>query len=189
MEKSTTDMNEILARAATAIKEHPYNFLYAREVQLAFRALSEGIKDRTDETDTMTIAIPKEKMQHSERLSRLPLATGRGNEDGTETLTFDWFTVPEESTGFGTTASDLVVTLIKALDSLPDDPVHSPEEVRSLKEKYVPGTKVRLIKMLDDYAPEPGEYTVSKVDDAGQIHLKETGLALIFGMDGFEVVE
>ena len=43
--------------------------------------------------------------------------------------------------------------------------------------------------MLDDHAPEPGTTDeVSSVDDIGQIHLKNISLALIKGVDEFEIV-
>ena len=43
--------------------------------------------------------------------------------------------------------------------------------------------------MCDDHAPSAGEYEVDFVDDYGQIHVKESGLALIPGIDEFEVIE
>ena len=62
-------------------------------------------------------------------------------------------------------------------------------DVRAIKEKYPKGTKLRLIKMLDDHAPEPGTVaTVGFVDDAGQIHADEFSLAIIPGVDEFEVI-
>lgn len=66
-------------------------------------------------------------------------------------------------------------------------PTHS--EVKEIKTRYMPGTMIRILKMKDDYAPAPGsEYKVDLVDDAGQIHLSGLGLALIPGVDEFEVI-
>ena len=66
-------------------------------------------------------------------------------------------------------------------------------ELEALRERYPAGTRIRLIRMDDPYAPVPpgtvGE--VEFVDDAGNIHMKWQGgrsLALIEGVDEFEVI-
>lgn len=65
--------------------------------------------------------------------------------------------------------------------------------MRHVKVLYPKGTKIKLIKMNDKYAPPSGTIgTVDFVDDIGQIHVKwESGgsLALIIGEDDFEVIE
>lgn len=65
--------------------------------------------------------------------------------------------------------------------------------MRHVKVLYPKGTKIKLIKMNDKYAPPSGTIgTVDFVDDIGQIHVKwESGgsLALIIGEDNFEVIE
>ena len=67
------------------------------------------------------------------------------------------------------------------------------KELEVLRGKYPAGTRIRLIRMDDPYAPVPpgtvGE--VALVDDAGNIHMKWQGgssLALIEGVDEFEVI-
>lgn len=66
-------------------------------------------------------------------------------------------------------------------------------EVRRIKNKYLPGTIVRLVYMDDKQAPEKGtQGTVTFVDDIGNIHVKwanGSSLALIEGVDDFEVLE
>ena len=57
-----------------------------------------------------------------------------------------------------------------------------------MKNRYPSGTKLKLISMKDPYALKSGIYTVDFVDDADQIHLKESGLALIPRVDQFEYV-
>lgn len=69
--------------------------------------------------------------------------------------------------------------------------------------EVIPGMRLRIIKM--NAATEPSRafprgvdtqaqqldgktVTVSYIDDAGQIHLKESGLALIADIDSFEIV-
>ena len=55
-----------------------------------------------------------------------------------------------------------------------------------------PGDKIRIIRM-DDAGGKDWQvrelngqtYTISFIDSAGQIHLEETGLALIPGVDDF----
>lgn len=66
--------------------------------------------------------------------------------------------------------------------------------VAYLKNKYTPGTKIKLIEMNNDPDPiEPG--TIGKVDfvdDAGHIHMKwDNGrsLALIPNVDKFSIIE
>jgi len=65
--------------------------------------------------------------------------------------------------------------------------------MRHVKVLYPKGTKIKLIKMKDKFAPPSGTIgTVDFVDDIGQIHVKwESGgsLALIIGEDDFEVIE
>ena len=70
---------------------------------------------------------------------------------------------------------------------------HTKEEIEQIKKKYVPGTKIRLIKMYDLQAP-PSETkgTINFVDDIGTIHMKwENGssLGLVIGTDEFEIIE
>lgn len=65
--------------------------------------------------------------------------------------------------------------------------------VYMIKEKYPPGTRVRILNMPDDpYPVPPGTRgTVRFVDDAGNIHVCwATGstLGLIVGCDEFEVL-
>jgi hypothetical protein len=65
--------------------------------------------------------------------------------------------------------------------------------IRTLKEKYPSGTRIRLGSMEAPYAPiEPGtEGSVKFVDDAGQIHMKwDNGrsLPLILGEDTFSII-
>ena len=57
------------------------------------------------------------------------------------------------------------------------------------------GTKIRVIRMYNAEGVDwqasrlnGREFTVRMVDSAGQIHLEETGLALIPGVDEYEVV-
>ena len=66
----------------------------------------------------------------------------------------------------------------------------SEKMVKFLREKYPPGTRIRLVSMEDPYAPvAPGtEGTLVCVDDAGQFQMKwDNGrtLALIPGEDSF----
>lgn len=69
---------------------------------------------------------------------------------------------------------------------------HTEAETQAIKEKYPVGTKIKLIKMYDLYAPPSGTTgTVTGVDDKGQIHVNwnnHSSLALIVGTDKFEIV-
>ena len=57
------------------------------------------------------------------------------------------------------------------------------------------GDRIRIIRMDDCNGKDAQatlmsgrEVTVKLIDDRGQIHLKESGLALIPGLDDFEVI-
>lgn len=68
----------------------------------------------------------------------------------------------------------------------------SDEEVIKIKEKYITGTKIELIKMYDLQELQTGtKGTVNFVDDMGTIHMKwENGstLGLIDGLDEFKII-
>ena len=68
------------------------------------------------------------------------------------------------------------------------------QEVETLRKRYPPGTKVRLISMEDDPRPIPPgtEGVVKWVDDAGTVHTdwqNGSGLGFIPGKDIVEVIE
>ncbi len=68
------------------------------------------------------------------------------------------------------------------------------ERTNSTRERYPPGTRIKLINMDDPYAPIPPGTTgtVDYVDDAEQIHMRwDNGrtLALIPGEDSFVKIE
>ena len=182
------DIHEMLYAATQVVKRNPTDFLHKEEVRVLFRSLDEDIKNRTEDSSTLSIAIPA-RFVNEKKVKWLPLKVKKGKEHGEDAFIFDWFTIPEGDTDIGTDASAFVTTLATSLDSLVEEPKLSSEEARAIKEKYPSGTKVRLVMMLDNYAPQPGDYTVDFTDDAGQLHLKEIGLALIPGVDLFEVIE
>lgn len=61
------------------------------------------------------------------------------------------------------------------------------EVLKKLEEEYPRGTRVKLMKMDDAYAPPAGTLgRVQHVDDTGSIHVKwDTGssLAVLYGVD------
>lgn len=70
----------------------------------------------------------------------------------------------------------------------------SKEEIQVVKQKYIKGTKIKLIKMYDPFTPPPSNTIgiVEFVDDVGQIHIRwNTGssLALVPNVDEFEILE
>jgi len=85
---------------------------------------------------------------------------------------------------------DIILTIQK--QSKPIN--HTQEEVQQIKEKYVAGTKIELIKMYDLLAPvEAGtKGIVEQVNDFGNLSIKwENGrtLSLVVGVDEFKVLE
>lgn len=70
----------------------------------------------------------------------------------------------------------------------------SPGMLRYLKDKYPPGTRVRLVQMNDVYTKlSPGELgTVLGVDDLGTIHVSwdcGSSLGVAFHEDSCEVIK
>ncbi|MBZ4665242.1 DUF4314 domain-containing protein [Mahella sp.] len=68
------------------------------------------------------------------------------------------------------------------------------QQVERIKEKFPPGTKIRMESMSDPYAPIPPgiEGIVDFVDDIGTLHCSfENGrsLGVIVGEDSFSVIE
>ena len=69
----------------------------------------------------------------------------------------------------------------------------SREQIATLRERYLRGTRVELLAMDDPQAPPTGTMgEILGVDDAGQILVRwETGssLSLIPGVDSFRIAE
>lgn len=83
--------------------------------------------------------------------------------------------------------------IILILDKQSQTKNHTQEEIKYIKEKYVAGTKIELIKMYDLTNPvkEGTKGIVDFVDDEGTIHITwETGssLGLVIGIDEFKVL-
>ncbi len=70
---------------------------------------------------------------------------------------------------------------------------HTDAEIKSIKEKYISGTKIKLVKMYDLQALPTGiKGKVTNVDDTGKIQVRwENGstIALNVGIDDFEIIE
>lgn len=70
---------------------------------------------------------------------------------------------------------------------------YSKEEIELIKQKYVPGTKIELIKMYDYIKPIPPmtRGMVDFVDDLGTIHMiweNGSNLGLVVGTDVFKII-
>ena len=70
----------------------------------------------------------------------------------------------------------------------------SKEEIKAIKEKYIPGTKLELIKIYDYINPVPSGATgeVINIDDVGTIHItwdNGSTLGLIVGIDEFKIIK
>lgn len=68
----------------------------------------------------------------------------------------------------------------------------SREELEVLRERYPPGSRVLIHRMVDDPCPIPPgmEGALKCIDDAGQFHVawdNGRGLAAIYGVDDFDV--
>lgn len=83
--------------------------------------------------------------------------------------------------------------VILTLDKQSQSKNYTQEEIKYIREKYVAGTKIELVKMYDLINPvlEGTKGIVDFVDDIGTIHIKwETGstLGLTVGIDEFKVL-
>lgn len=83
--------------------------------------------------------------------------------------------------------------IILVLDKQSQTKNHTQEEIKYIREKYVKGTKIELVKMYDLIVPVPEgtKGIVDFVDDIGTIHVKwENGstLGLTVGIDEFKVL-
>lgn len=71
--------------------------------------------------------------------------------------------------------------------------LYKESNVQELKEKYPPGTRIKLLKMDDVQRPDVGTIgTVVGIDDIGSIHMKwdnGSSLAIVPDEDEFEIVE
>jgi|BioPla2DNA2_1021312.scaffolds.fasta_scaffold24242_1 hypothetical protein len=70
----------------------------------------------------------------------------------------------------------------------------SKEQLLHLREKYLPGTRVELLKMNDPYSDlSRGDTgTVISVDDIGTIHVSwdsGSSLGIVYGEDSCRVIE
>jgi hypothetical protein len=65
-----------------------------------------------------------------------------------------------------------------------------PKQKDALEKMYPVGSKIMVDEMDDPHPIPSGSIgTVEHIDSAGQIHLKEYGLALILGTDKFHKIE
>ena len=84
---------------------------------------------------------------------------------------------------------DIILTIQKQSKPIK----HTQQEIQQIKEKYVAGTKIELIKMYDLLAPvEAGtKGIIDHVDGIGKLYIKwENGrtLPLIIGIDEFKII-
>lgn len=70
--------------------------------------------------------------------------------------------------------------------------MRSVEEIKRIKESYLPGMRIRLIKMDDFQAPPVGtEGTIRGVDDIGSVMVAwdtGSGLSVVLGHDEIEII-
>lgn len=178
--KRMRELSELIKAALEGIKRHPHSFLYDRDVQRAFRQIR-VFQDGMD-ADVLIVSVPITSLNDVEKLKLLPIPV----EISEDRIEFPWFPMEHD---IGTVAMEFVDVLIHALDKLPENRTPTSNEIERIKEKYSPGTKIRIKHMADDYGPEDGVVDIiDSVDDIGQIHLRDTSLALISGVDEFEII-
>ena len=175
--KEIDERNRILSEATKAIEDHPYSFLYTPEVRRAFEMIG---KETPPEAGTAKHSFPAYMVKDKEKLFLLPLHVILEQEQGQKVISVDWF-IPGDSK-----AGDFLYELLKALDELPESKIPSAEEVDQIKQKYPMDALIR-VHPKDDYL-KPGIYKIRRVDDIGQIHVKESGIAVIPDIDEIEIL-
>ena len=128
-------MNEkLLAEAISEIHKYPESFLHAYYVVGALQRIKLDYEARTEETDTLSVSLPIEVLEDLSKLEWLPFIEDTGVSVEGDKLIFDWFTLPEDKTGFGIAASEFVETLIKAMDAIDDPDPYSEETIAAMEE-------------------------------------------------------
>ncbi len=174
-------MREVLRKAVEGIKRHPHSFLYDRDVQRAFRQIR-AFLDEGGDGDVLSVSVPISTLGKVNKLKLLPIPT----EVSEDKIEFPWFPMEHD---IGTVAMEFVDVLVRALNGLKTVQTPTTDEIERIKEKYSPGTRVRIKRMMDDHAQKDGTVdVVDFVDDLGQIHLKNCSLALIPSVDEFEII-
>lgn len=84
--------------------------------------------------------------------------------------------------------------IILILDKQSQGRNYTPEEVEYIKQKYIVGTKVKLIKMYDLLSTIPigTEGVIDRIDEQGTLQINWNNgstLGLVIGTDEFEVIE
>ena len=125
---------ETLVKAMDAIKQYPQSFIHEYYVVDALRIINDGILARTDATDTLSVSIPTEMLEDLSKLEWLPFVEDKNVSIEGDRLTFDWFTMPEDKTGFGTVASEFVEMLIAALNAIDDPNPYNVDTIAAMEE-------------------------------------------------------
>lgn len=86
-----------------------------------------------------------------------------------------------------------LIDLITILDKQCNVKEYTQEEVKQIKDKYVEGTKLELIKMYDyiNTIPPGTKGFIHKVDDIGTIHViweNGSSAGLVVGTDEFKII-
>ena len=100
----------------------------------ALQTINKEIKERTDAMDTLSVSVPTSMLEDLSKLEWLPFVEGRNVSINKDKLILDWFTMPEDRTGFGIVASEFIEKLIGALDKI-DEPHHFNEETIAAMEE------------------------------------------------------
>lgn len=125
---------KVLTEAISEIHKYPESFLHAYYVVGALQRIKEDFDARTEETDTLSVSLPTATLEDLSKLEWLPFIEDTGVSVKGEKLVFDWFTLPEDKTGFGIAASEFVEALIKALDAIDDPNPFSEETIQAMKD-------------------------------------------------------
>ena len=111
---------DILIKATDAIRQYPQSFIHEYYVVEALQAIENDIAARTDATDTLSVSVPTSALEDLSKLEWLPFVEDKNVSIEGDRLIFDWFTMPEDKTGFGIVASEFVEATVSALEKIND---------------------------------------------------------------------
>ena len=142
---------EILIKANAAIKQYPNSFLHAYDVLGVLQAIKNEISARTDATDTLSVSVPTEMIEDLSKLEWLPFVEDKNVSIEGDRLVFDWFTLPEDKTGFGIVAAEFVESLSSALDAIDDPNPYSEELIAAMEDVRNGVNLLGPFKTMEEY--------------------------------------
>ena len=151
MTKEKSMDKETLIKATDAVKQYPQSFIHEYYVVDALQIIDDDIAARTDATDTLSVSVPTSALEDLSKLEWLPFVEDKNVSIEGDRLIFDWFTMPEDKTGFGIVAAEFVESLISALDAIDDPNPYSEELIAAMEDVRNGVNLLGPFKTMEEY--------------------------------------